>query len=63
MDAVGEKFKNGEIFVPEMLVAARAMKKGVEVLDLIWQQVLQALPERLLSEQLQVIFMISARTL
>lgn len=32
MDAVGERFKNGEIFVPEMLVAARAMKKGVEVL-------------------------------
>ena len=32
MDAVGEKFKNGEIFVPEMLVAARAMKKGVDVL-------------------------------
>lgn len=32
MDAVGEKFKNGEIFVPEMLVAARAMKMGVEVL-------------------------------
>ena len=32
MDVVGEKFKNGEIFVPEMLVAARAMKKGVDVL-------------------------------
>ena len=32
MANVGEKFKNGEIFVPEMLVAARAMKKGVEVL-------------------------------
>lgn len=32
MSAVGEKFKNNEIFVPEMLVAARAMKKGVEVL-------------------------------
>ncbi len=32
MDIVGEKFKNNEIFVPEMLVAARAMKKGVEVL-------------------------------
>lgn len=32
MDEVGDKFKNGEIFVPEMLVAARAMKKGVEVL-------------------------------
>lgn len=32
MDVVGEKFKNGEIFVPEMLIAAKAMKKGVEVL-------------------------------
>ena len=32
MAIVGEKFKNNEIFVPEMLVAARAMKKGVEVL-------------------------------
>ena len=32
MANVGEKFKNNEIFVPEMLVAARAMKKGVEVL-------------------------------
>ena len=32
MDVVGEKFKTGEIFVPEMLIAAKAMKKGVEVL-------------------------------
>ena len=32
MDEVGAKFKNGEIFVPEMLVAAKAMKNGVEVL-------------------------------
>ena len=32
MAVVGEKFKNNEIFVPEMLIAARAMKKGVEVL-------------------------------
>ena len=32
MSIVGEKFKNNEIFVPEMLVAAKAMKKGVEVL-------------------------------
>ena len=31
MGVVGEKFKNNEIFVPEMLVAARAMKKGVDV--------------------------------
>ncbi len=32
MGVVGDKFKNGEIYVPEMLVAARAMKAGVEVL-------------------------------
>lgn len=32
MAVVGEKFKAGEIFVPEMLVAAKAMKKGVEAL-------------------------------
>ena len=32
MDVVGERFKNNEIFVPEMLVSAKAMKKGVEVL-------------------------------
>ena len=32
MDKVGAQFKEGVIFVPEMLMSARAMKKGVEVL-------------------------------
>lgn len=32
MGIIGEKFKNNEVFVPEVLVAARAMNKGVEVL-------------------------------
>lgn len=32
MDTVGRKFKNGEIYVAEMLVAAKAMKRGVETL-------------------------------
>lgn len=32
MSDVGEKFSSGEIFVPEMLVAAKAMGKGVEIL-------------------------------
>ena len=32
MGNIGEKFKTGEVFVPEMLVAARAMKAGVEIL-------------------------------
>ena len=27
MNIIGEKFKNDEVFVPEVLVAARAMKK------------------------------------
>ncbi len=29
---VGEKYRRGDIFVPEMLLSARAVKKGVEVL-------------------------------
>lgn len=32
MDSIGGKFKREEVFVPEVLVAARAMNKGVEVL-------------------------------
>jgi methanogenic corrinoid protein MtbC1 len=32
MGIVGDKFQKDEIFVPEMLIAARTMKKGVEVL-------------------------------
>ena len=32
MGVVGEKFSAGTIFVPEMLIAAKAMSKGVEVL-------------------------------
>jgi len=32
MGLVGDRFSRNEIFVPEMLVAAKAMKKGVEVL-------------------------------
>ena len=33
MDVVGEKFKNNEVFVPEVLVAARAMKTGTDILQ------------------------------
>jgi len=32
MDVIGEKFKNNEIFVPEVLIAARAMNAGAEIL-------------------------------
>jgi 5-methyltetrahydrofolate--homocysteine methyltransferase len=33
MAIVGERFKKNEIFVPEMLVAARAMKEALAVLE------------------------------
>lgn len=32
MNIIGEKFKNNEVYVPEVLVAARAMNMGVQVL-------------------------------
>ena len=32
MNVIGQKFKNNEVFVPEVLVAARAMNRGVELL-------------------------------
>ena len=32
MDEVGERFSAGDLFVPEMLVAAQAMKSGLELL-------------------------------
>lgn len=32
MSIIGEKFKNNEVFVPEVLVAARAMNMGAQIL-------------------------------
>ena len=32
MNIIGEKFKNNEVYVPEVLVAARAMNMGTQVL-------------------------------
>ena len=33
MSSIGEKFKNNEVFVPEMLIAARAMKEAMTLLE------------------------------
>ena len=33
MDQVGRRFQDGEIFVPEMLISARAMKAGMAILE------------------------------
>ena len=38
MDAVGVKFKANEIYVPEVLIAARAMKAGMELLRPLLQE-------------------------
>ncbi|MCL2099193.1 MAG: corrinoid protein [Oscillospiraceae bacterium] len=33
MSVIGEKFKNNEVYVPEVLIAARAMKAGTDTLN------------------------------
>lgn len=33
MDDVGQRFQRNEVFVPEMLIAARAMKEAIELLE------------------------------
>lgn len=43
MNIIGEKFKNNEIYVPEVLIAARAMNTGMQVLKpLLTQDGVQA---------------------
>ncbi len=32
MDEVGQRFENGDLFVPEMLIAARAMQAGLSII-------------------------------
>jgi len=32
MDFIGVKFKNNEVFIPEVLIAARAMKAGMDII-------------------------------
>jgi 5-methyltetrahydrofolate--homocysteine methyltransferase len=32
MSSIGEKFKNNEVYIPEVLIAARAMKAGLEII-------------------------------
>lgn len=33
MSIIGEKFKNNQVYVPEVLIAARAMNKGMTILE------------------------------
>jgi methanogenic corrinoid protein MtbC1 len=44
MNIIGEKFKNNEVYVPEVLVAARAMNQGTALLKpLLVEEGVQAL--------------------
>ena len=38
MSVVGERFKSGEIYVPEMLIAARAMQSGLDLISPLLEQ-------------------------
>lgn len=38
MSVVGDRFKKGEMYVPEVLVAARAMKEGMEIVQPLLQE-------------------------
>jgi 5-methyltetrahydrofolate--homocysteine methyltransferase len=32
MDRIGVRFKSGEVYIPEVLIAARAMRAGMDIL-------------------------------
>lgn len=38
MSAVGDKFESGEFFLPEMIIASKTMKEGLELLSPLLQQ-------------------------
>jgi 5-methyltetrahydrofolate--homocysteine methyltransferase len=38
MDVVGQKFRDGELYVPDVLVAARAMRAGMDILRPLFAQ-------------------------
>ncbi|GAF83510.1 unnamed protein product, partial [marine sediment metagenome] len=38
MSVVGQKFESGEFFLPEMVIASRAMKEGLELLSPLLKQ-------------------------
>jgi 5-methyltetrahydrofolate--homocysteine methyltransferase len=48
MESVGLKFKKNEIFIPEVLIASRAMKAGVDLIRGSFIQRAQKRPEKIL---------------
>jgi 5-methyltetrahydrofolate--homocysteine methyltransferase len=48
MERIGVKFKNGEIYIPEVLIAARAMHAGMAVLKPILSKSATTLPAKVI---------------
>jgi 5-methyltetrahydrofolate--homocysteine methyltransferase len=38
MDVVGQRFESGELFIPEMLIAGNAMKRGLDILRPLFKE-------------------------
>lgn len=62
MSIIGEKFKNNEVFVPEVLVAARAMNMGAALLKPCWPATVWSLRARLFWAPSRATCTISVRT-
>lgn len=62
MDEVGRRFECGEFFVPEILIAARAMQTGMALLKSRLQKPMLRRQVKLLLARHRVIYMISAKT-
>ena len=62
MGIIGEKFKNNEVFVPEVLVAARAMNAGATLLKPLLAEAGVAATGKVCIGTVKAICTISART-
>ena len=63
MDIVGEKMENGDMFIPEVLMAAKAMGSCVEILKPLLGEGEAAAGGMSLSEPSKETFMTSVKTL
>lgn len=62
MSVIGEKFKNNEVFVPEVLVAARAMNMGASLLKPLMAEAGVQVPVRFASVPFAATCTISVKT-
>lgn len=63
MEQIGIKFKNNEIYVPEVLIAARAMHAGMAILKTILSKAATTRSVKVIVGTVKEIFMTSRKTL